>query len=152
MMASTHCNTSALPVGVLSNAVRALRAYATWSIRCSASLPSPIPWRRHPNGSTTVRGEEGTTGAREAGATGVEGRRATTQATSLAPQGGTSLENVARVETRGMSQADATAAGQQAGGAPMTTSTVTAATWWVGVDRGIPEDMRAWMLPFRSSP
>ncbi len=70
--------------------------------------------------------EGGTTAAREGEDTGVEGRtvEATTQATSLALQGGTSLESAARAETHGTSQADATAAGQQAGGVLTTTWTV----------------------------
>lgn len=91
---------------------------------------------------------------REEEATGVEERmvEATTQATSLALPGGASLESVARVETHGMSQADATAVGQQAGGALTTTWTVTAAFWSVGADGGIPPDTRAWMQPSRSSP
>lgn len=98
--------------------------------------------------------EAGITVVREEEATGVEGRKveAITRATSLALPGGTSLENVARAETHGTSRADATAAGQQAGGALTTTWTATAVSWSAGADGGTPVDTRAWMLPSRSSP
>lgn len=152
-MASTHCSTSAPLVAVLSSAARVPHVSVTWSIQCSGSLPSPIPWRRHPNGSTTAREEAGTTVEREEEATEVEGRTVedTTRATSLALPGGTSLESVARAEIRGTSRADATAVGQQAGGVLMTTWTATAASWSVGADGGTQLDMRAWMQRSRSS-
>lgn len=95
----------------------------------------------------------GTIVAREVGDTGVEERMegAITQATSLGLPGGTSHENEARAETPGTSRADATVAGRQAGGAPMTIWTVTAASWWAEVEGGTPVDMRVWMQPSRSS-
>lgn len=125
-MGSTHCSTNAPPVGVLSNAARAPHASATWSTLCSDSLPNPIPWKHLPNGSSTAREE--TTEVRGGVDTGVEGRMATIQATSPVLPGGTSHESVARVETRGTSRADVTAAGQRAGGALMTIWTATAAS------------------------
>lgn len=90
---------------------------------------------------------------KEEEATGAEAKtaEATTQAISHVLQGGVNPESGARVEIHGMSRVDATAAGRRAGGAQMTTWTVTAASWWVGEDVGIRVDMRAWMQLFRSS-
>lgn len=152
-MASTPCSTSAPPAGALNSAARAPRASVIWSTLCSASSPSPILWRHRPSGSTTAQEEAGTIVAREAGDTGVEERMegAITQATSLGLPGGTSLENEARAETPGTSRADATVAGRQAGGALMTTWTVTAAFWWAEAEGGTPVDTRVWMQPSRSS-
>lgn len=98
--------------------------------------------------------EVGTTVAIEEEATGVEEKmeEATIRATSLALPEGTSQENAARAETPGTSQADATVAGQQAGGVLMTIWTVTAASWWVEAGEGTPADTRVWMQPSRSSP
>lgn len=95
-----------------------------------------------------------TIAAREVGATGVEERMegAIIRATNLGLPGGTSLENEARAETPGTSRADATVAGRQAGGAPMTTWTVTAAFWWGEAEGGTPVGTRVWMQPSRSSP
>lgn len=76
-----------------------------------------------------ARGEGETTEVREEEGTEVEGRRFTTQATSPAQRGGASLESGAKVATLGMSQDDVTAAGQLAGGALMTTWTVTVVSW-----------------------
>lgn len=151
-MASTPCSTSALQAGAPNNVAKARRVFATWSILFSAFLQSPIHWKHHPNESTTAREEVETTEVKEGEDTGVEGRMATTLATSLVLLGGVSLESVARVETHGTSRADVIVAERQVGGALMTIWTATAVSWSVGVDGGIPVGTRAWMLLFRSSP